>query len=55
MLVETYQKTGSIKKTAYLWHTSRNVVRKWVKRYPEKKEVGLKDLSRRPLLFHPEK
>jgi len=50
MLVETYLKTGSIKKTAYLWHTSRNVVRKWVKRYREKKEVGLKDLSRSPIV-----
>jgi len=28
MLIESYQKTGSIKKTAYLWGTSRNVVRK---------------------------
>jgi len=27
MLIESYQKTGSIKKAAYLWGTSRNVVR----------------------------
>jgi len=49
-LVETYLKTGSIKKTACLWHTSRNLVRKWVKRYREKKEMDLKNLSRRPIV-----
>ena len=48
MLIETYQKTGSIKKTAYLWGTSRNVVRKWVRRWEERREEGLLDLSRRP-------
>jgi len=48
MLVETYQKTGSIKKTAYLWHTSRDVVRKWIKRWREQGEGGLLDLSKKP-------
>jgi len=33
MIVETYQKTGSVKMTAKLWKTSRNVVRKWITRY----------------------
>ena len=47
-LVETYQKTGSISATSRLWHTSRNVVRKWVKRYEAEGEEGLKDRSRRP-------
>ena len=28
MIIESYQKAGSIKETAYLWGTSRNVVRK---------------------------
>jgi len=47
-LVETYQETGSISYTSRLWHTSRNVVRKWVKRYEAEGEEGLKDRSRRP-------
>ncbi len=48
MLIESYQNTGSIKKTAYLWGTSRNVVRKWIKRWEGKGEGGLLDLSRKP-------
>jgi transposase len=48
MLIGTYQETRSIKKTAYLWATSRNVVRKWVRRWQEKGEEGLLDLSRKP-------
>ena len=31
-LGQTYRETGSISKTARLWHTSRQVVRKWVRR-----------------------
>lgn len=27
-LVQTYQQTGSVRRTAALWHTSRQVVRK---------------------------
>ena len=37
-LVETYEETRSIRKTAKLWGTSRLVVRKWVRRYQEKRE-----------------
>jgi len=48
MLIESYQKTGSIKKAACLWSTSRNVVRKWVRRWGEKGEGGLLDQSRKP-------
>jgi len=47
-LIETYKKTNSIRKTAKLWGTSRNLVRKWVKRYKQGGEEGLRDLSRRP-------
>jgi DNA invertase Pin-like site-specific DNA recombinase len=48
-LIKTYQETGSISATARLWNTSRQVVRKWVRRYQAQKEEGLKDKSRRPL------
>ena len=34
-LVRTYLETGSVSATARLWHTSRQVVRKWVTRYRE--------------------
>ena len=47
-LVTTYRETKSIQKTAKLWGTSRLVVRKWLKRYKEKGEKGLEDVSRRP-------
>jgi putative transposase len=47
-LLRTYQETGSISETARLWHTSRQVVRKWVQRYEEQGEAGLADRSRRP-------
>jgi putative transposase len=47
-VIKTYEETKSIRKTAKLWGTSRLVVRKWLKRYKEKGEEGLKDLSRRP-------
>ena len=45
-LVDTFLTTGSLSMTARLWGTSRNLVRKWVKRFQEGK--GLKDCSRRP-------
>lgn len=48
-LIKTYKETGSIKKTAILWRISRNVVRKWIRRYQKEGEEGLLDLSRRPL------
>lgn len=47
-LVQTYQETGSISATARLWHTSRQVVRKWLRRFQEEQEAGLHDRSRRP-------
>jgi putative transposase len=48
-LIRTYRETGSVSKTARLWHTSRQVVRKWLRRFEEEGEEGLKDRSRRPL------
>ena len=47
-LIKTYEETGSIRQTARRWHTSRQVVRKWVRRYQARGEAGLQDLSRRP-------
>ncbi|MCD6291664.1 MAG: helix-turn-helix domain-containing protein [Anaerolineae bacterium] len=40
-LVECYQETESIAKTARRWHTSRQVVRKWVRRYEQEGEKGV--------------
>ena len=48
LLVETYQRTGSISETARIWGTSRQVVRKWVRRYEAEGPAGLADRSRRP-------
>ena len=48
LLIQTFEKTGSYSQTARLWHTSRHVVRKWVRRYQELGEDGLEDQSRRP-------
>ena len=48
LLIRTHQEMRSISETARLWHTSRQVVRKWVRRFEEKGEQGLKDHSRRP-------
>ncbi len=47
-LVQTYTATGSIAATARDWHTSRAVVRKWVRRFRTKGLGGLADASRRP-------
>jgi len=33
-LVETYLTYGSIAETARRWHTTRNLVRKWARRFP---------------------
>jgi transposase-like protein len=41
-LVQTYQQTGSVRKTAGIWHTSRQVVRKWVRRFEAEGEAGLR-------------
>ncbi len=48
LLIATYQEAKSIRKTARIWKTSRQVVRKWVRRFEEEGEEGLKDRSRRP-------
>jgi putative transposase len=47
-LVQAYQEIGSISETARRWHTSRQVVRKWVRRFEQEGEEGLHDRSRRP-------
>jgi len=47
-LVKTYEETGSISETARIWHTSRKVVRKWVRRFETGGIEGLEDRSRRP-------
>jgi transposase-like protein len=47
-IVTTYLATGSISQVARLWHTSRNVVRKWVRGFEDEGEEGFKDRSRRP-------
>ena len=39
---------GGIAETARRWHTSRNLVRKWVQRYHRDGAAGLEDRSRRP-------
>ncbi len=48
-MVETYRQTRSVSGTARVWGTSRQVVRKWVRRYEEMGEKGLLDAFRRPL------
>ena len=48
-LVRTYHETGSIRETARRWCTSRQVVRKWVRRFLQQDPSGLQDHSRRPL------
>ena len=47
-LIRTFQETGNISETARRWHTSPQVVRKWLRRYREEGEEGLRDRSRRP-------
>lgn len=47
-LIRTWIETGSIGATAREWHTSRQVVRKWVRRFELGGEEGLQDRSRRP-------
>lgn len=48
LLIETWQRTGSIRATAREWDTSPQVVRKWVRRFQAEGEEGLQDRSRRP-------
>ena len=47
-IVTTYLATGSISRAAHLWQTSRNVVRKWVRRFEDEGEEGLKGRLQRP-------
>jgi len=49
-VVNTYLAIGNISNVALLWHTSHNVVRKWVRRFEEADEE-LRDSSRRPRSF----
>jgi transposase len=49
LLKKTSKQTKSIRKTAEIWKTSRNVVRKWVRRFKAEGKKGLRDRSRRPL------
>ena len=43
ILIETWQETGSIRGTARRWETSRQVVRKWVRRFKAEGEAGLQE------------
>ena len=45
LIIETYLDTGNLSFTAHLWRTSRQVVRKWVRRYQERASPGLKARS----------
>ncbi|MDW8070415.1 MAG: leucine zipper domain-containing protein [Anaerolineae bacterium] len=47
-LVRSYLECGSIRTTARLGHTARQVVRKWVTLYRAEGEAGWEDRSRRP-------
>jgi len=47
-MLETYYSVHSIRKTAKIWKTTRNVVRKYLKRYEKEDVKGLEDKSRRP-------
>lgn len=46
--MDTYLQTGSLRHTAKVWNTSRQVARKWVQPYQQQGEAGLRDQSRRP-------
>jgi transposase len=47
-IVHSYLALENISRVARLWHTSRNVVCKWVKRFEQKGEEGLGDESKKP-------
>lgn len=47
-IVDTYLTFGNMSQVAILWHTSRNVVCKWVRRFERKGDEGFRDKSRRP-------
>lgn len=47
-LVRDYQRLGSVRGTARIWHTSPGVVRRWVRRWQENPDTDFSDRSRRP-------
>lgn len=47
-LLESFQRMGSISATARAWGTSRQVVRKYLKRFQAQGPAGLEDARRRP-------
>jgi len=47
-VVSSYIALGNISQVASLWHTSRNVVRKWIRRFEQKGEEGFRDESKKP-------
>ncbi|TKJ41346.1 hypothetical protein CEE36_08505 [candidate division TA06 bacterium B3_TA06] len=61
MIIETYPRCASISATAHQMGTSRQVVRKWIRRYEAEGEKGLMDRSRRPHIsprktpYHPKR
>jgi hypothetical protein len=48
LLIETYEQTGILSKSARVWHACRDLVRRWGRRCQEPGEAGLQDHSRRP-------
>jgi transposase len=47
-IIRAYEETGNISEVARLFRTTRKTVRKVLRRWRERGEEGLKDLSRRP-------
>jgi transposase len=47
-MIEVYQQERNVSEVARLFHTSRNLVHKWIKRFSSEGVKGLKDRSRRP-------
>ncbi|TKJ42026.1 hypothetical protein CEE36_07315 [candidate division TA06 bacterium B3_TA06] len=61
MIIEVYERYASISATAHQMGTSRQVVRKWIRRYEAEGKKGLMDRSRRPHIsprktpYHPKR
>ena len=51
-IVNSYLAIGNISQVARLWHTSRNVVRKWVKRFEDSRN-GFKGKRKPRKVFYP--
>ncbi|MEO0097436.1 MAG: helix-turn-helix domain-containing protein [candidate division WOR-3 bacterium] len=47
-MIEAYNQVKTIRQISREYGVSRNTLRKWIKRYKEKGEEGLKELSRKP-------